>query len=77
VSAVKHPSHYHRNSGVEVIDAIYAWRLGFCLGNVVKYVARADHKGAPIEDLEKTLFYLRREIAQRKESARGKRRAAL
>ena len=61
---VDHPSHY--NTGrVEVIDAIEAWNLGFNLGNVVKYVARADYKGTPLEDLRKAAWYLNREIEHR------------
>lgn len=62
--AVEHPSHYHSASGFEVKDAIEAWGLGrgFRLGNVIKYVARAGHKGDYLEDLEKAMFYLREEI---------------
>ena len=62
---VDHPPHYHPGSGVEVIDAIEAWDLGFNLGNVVKYVARCDHKGKRNEDLKKALWYLMREISLR------------
>lgn len=60
---VNHPSHYTWLGGIEVIDITE--HLGFCLGNVVKYVLRADHKGKPIEDLEKAKWYLEREIARR------------
>lgn len=63
--SVVHPRHYNVG-GIEVIDAIEAWGLGFCLGNVVKYVARADHKGFPVVDLEKARWYLDREITRRK-----------
>lgn len=63
-SAVDHPSHYHAQSGVEVIDAVEAWGLGFCLGNVIKYVARAGHKGDAREDLQKALWYLTRELSR-------------
>ena len=35
-SKVDHPNHYHKESGVEVIDAIEAWGLDFALGNCVK-----------------------------------------
>lgn len=64
--AVDHPSHYHAQSGVEVIDAIEAWGLGFSLGNVVKYVARAGHKSPShrIEDLKKAQWYLARAIEE-------------
>lgn len=62
--AVNSPSHYHKASGVEVIVAIEAWGLGFCLGNVIKYVARAGRKdsGTRIEDLHKARWYLNREL---------------
>lgn len=68
-SNVNHPSHY-AGGGIEVIDAIEAWRLGFHLGNVVKYVARAGLKdpGATIEDLEKARWYLTRKIDRLKET---------
>lgn len=59
-----HPKHYNMGK-YEVIDVIEDWKLGFNLGNVVKYLARADHKGAPTADLYKCLFYLNREIAHR------------
>lgn len=61
---VDHPAHYHAESGVEVIAAIEAWGLGFALGNVVKYVARAGRKdpAAVLEDLRKAAWYLEREI---------------
>lgn len=59
-----HPKHYNTGK-YEVIDVIEDWKLGFNLGNVVKYLARADHKGTPTPDLYKALFYLNREIALR------------
>jgi hypothetical protein len=68
---VSHPSHYTLG-GIEVIDAIEAWRLGFHLGNAVKYIARADHKVAPIEDLEKARWYIDREITRRRTAAGAK-----
>jgi hypothetical protein len=61
MSTVDHPRHYNEG-GVEVIEAIEAWRLGFHLGNVVKYVARANYKGKPLEDLKKAQWYLNRAI---------------
>ncbi|MBQ2349659.1 MAG: DUF3310 domain-containing protein [Cytophagales bacterium] len=62
---VNHPSHYNQGK-YEVIEVIEDWKLGFNLGNVVKYIARSDYKGKPIEDLEKAKFYLEREIKNRK-----------
>lgn len=66
---VEHPSHYTLG-GIEVIDAIEAWRLGFHLGNVVKYVARAGKKdpAKTIEDLKKARFYLDRKITRLEET---------
>lgn len=61
---VSHPSHYNVGK-IEVIDAIEEWGLNFSLGNAVKYIARADHKGKPIEDLQKARWYIDREIARR------------
>lgn len=58
---VNHPQHYNM-SKIEVIDAIEAWNLGFNLGNAVKYIARADHKGKKLQDLKKAAWYIQREI---------------
>jgi hypothetical protein len=57
------PPHY--KSKVEAIEAIEAWGLGFHLGNVVKYIARAGKKGSALDDLKKAVWYLNREIARR------------
>jgi hypothetical protein len=59
---VNHPDHY--KLGIEVIDALEAWGLGFHLGNVVKYVARAGRKDPNklVQDLEKARWYLDRYI---------------
>ena len=62
--AINHPSHYTSGS-IETIEVIEDWDLGFCLGNVIKYVGRADHKGKPLEDLRKAAWYLQREIEKR------------
>ena len=59
---VNHPPHYNAGK-IEVIDAIEDWGLGFCDGNVVKYVARFRHKGG-VEDLKKAQWYLNRLIQQ-------------
>jgi hypothetical protein len=58
---VNHPAHY-KVGGIETIDFIEAKKLGYNLGNVVKYLTRADHKGNRKQDLEKALWYLNREI---------------
>ena len=64
---VNHPSHYNVGK-IEVIDAIEDWGLNFSLGNAVKYIARADHKDKPVEDLEKARWYIEREIERRKQN---------
>lgn len=51
--AVNHPAHYGGDTTYEVIRVIEAWQLGFCLGNTVKYIARAGKKGDALEDLRK------------------------
>ena len=58
---VNHPPHY-KVGGVETIDFIEAKQLNYNLGNVVKYITRADHKGNRKQDLEKALWYLKREV---------------
>ena len=59
---VNSPPHYTFGP-IEVYDAITAWKLDFTRGNVVKYVARAQHKGNELEDLRKAKWYLERAIA--------------
>lgn len=61
VQPVNHPA-YYQAGGIEAIDVIEAWGLGFCLGNTVKYIARAGKKGARLTDLKKAAWYLNREI---------------
>lgn len=53
---------HYNSGGVEAIDVIEAFGLGFNLGNVIKYVLRAGRKGDALEDLEKAAYYLDREI---------------
>ena len=60
---VLHPAHYTFAPGFEVIKVIETWGLGYRLGNVVKYVARAGRKGDALEDLKKARWYIEREIA--------------
>ncbi len=66
--AVNHPPHYGgENNPYEAIKVIEAWELGFCLGNAVKYIARSGKKGDAVQDLEKAVWYLSREIQNRKQ----------
>ena len=65
--AVDHPDHYTRGS-IEVIDCIEALVEGrdsteaYCLGNAIKYIARAGFKDPAKyhEDLEKAVWYISR-----------------
>ena len=66
--AVNHPKHYTTHpSGVECITVTE--HMGFCLGNAMKYIWRADEKGNAVEDLEKAKWYIEREIARRTTSS--------
>jgi len=60
---VNHPAHY-KIGGIETIDFIEAKGLTYHLGNAVKYISRADHKGNRLQDLEKAKWYIDRAIAQ-------------
>ena len=64
---VNHPAHYTTGK-IEVINFIDDKELGFCLGNAVKYIARAGKKdpAKTVEDLEKAVWYLNHEIARLK-----------
>jgi len=54
---VNHPSHYNQG-GIEAVDVINAYKLGFYEGNVVTYILRAKFKGRELEDLKKAKWYL-------------------
>ena len=64
---VNHPEHYLHPSGVECIQITE--HMSFCLGNAIKYIWRADHKGDAINDLRKAVWYLEREITRRTDEA--------
>lgn len=65
---VNHPAHYGgADDPYEAIKVIEAWRLGFNLGNTVKYISRAERKGSTIVDLKKARWYLDREISKREQ----------
>lgn len=61
---VNHPKHYTDHpSGIECIQITE--HMGFCLGNAMKYIWRSDLKNNAIEDLEKAIWYIEREIERR------------
>lgn len=57
---VNHPAHYESASGVECIEVASA--LPYALGNAVKYVWRAPHKGHYREDMLKAQWFLHQYI---------------
>ena len=58
---VNHPTHYQGN-GIETIDVIECFELGFNLGNTIKYILRSEKKENKLQDLKKANWYLLREI---------------
>lgn len=66
MSNVNHPKYYNEHpSGVECIDIIE--HFSFNIGNAIKYIWRAGFKSSDIvEDLEKAIWYLKREIEKSK-----------
>ena len=66
MSMVDHPSHYGGEDNLyECIKVIEAWGLNFNMGNALKYISRYGQKAGAheIEDLEKAVWYIQREIA--------------
>lgn len=60
------PNHYKGIGGLEARDVIAAFKLGFNLGNVVKYVLRAKRKGNTEQDLRKARQYIDFELEDMK-----------
>jgi hypothetical protein len=61
---VNQPKHY-TNKNIEVIDYIIdtvADPKSFCIGNVIKYISRFDHKDNALTDLLKAEYYLKKAI---------------
>ena len=65
---VNRPSHY-TDGKIEVIDFIEDKKLGFCLGNAIKYIARAGKKDTDKEaqDIKKAIWYLNRYLKELEE----------
>lgn len=72
--AVNNPSYYGGDTVYEVIKVIHAWKLGFSLGNAVKYIGRAGkkHPEKEIEDLEKAIWYMKDRIKELKNKQKQK-----
>jgi len=64
VDNVNHPSHYLSSDAqcsgcekkIECIDVTR--KMQFNLGNAIKYIWRAEHKGNAKEDIKKAIWYL-------------------
>lgn len=67
VDMVNHPPHYVRG-GVECVDLVEATVTGWSpqtavrLGQAQQYIFRHAHKGEPVRDLKKAIFWIQREI---------------
>jgi len=67
---VNHPSHYKqgRVEAIDVIEDVVSGApepfIGFLVGNALKYLLRAWHKGNASQDLQKAEWYLRRATAR-------------
>lgn len=59
MSSVNHPEHYNQLD-VECIDVVE--HFNFNTGNAIKYLWRHGLKGSAVEDLEKALWYVSREL---------------
>tara|TARA_R110000787_G_scaffold101973_1_gene207742 strand:+ start:2786 stop:3013 length:228 start_codon:yes stop_codon:yes gene_type:complete len=69
---VNSPPHYNRKN-IEAIQAIEASMepeefCGYLKGNILKYLWRYKYKGNPVEDLEKSEYYLKVLVQKVKES---------
>ncbi len=66
IDLINQPPHYKSDDGIECIHAIqasmtHAEFVGFCKGQVFKYLWRANKKhDAPLADFEKAQFYLKK-----------------
>ena len=67
LSEILSPKHYKSKNGLEAIDVIETWSLNYHLGNAVKYIIRAGRKDDSTveEDLNKAIWYLKRELRRR------------
>lgn len=66
VPNVTKPSYYESNThGIDVLDVIEMFNLGFHEGNIFKYICRWKNKNG-LEDLQKAKEYLDRLIAKEK-----------
>lgn len=68
-SPIIHPSHYNKGEIETIVilkelTASYSGFQGFLVGNITKYLSRANHKGTKLEDLKKAQYYLTNLISE-------------
>jgi hypothetical protein len=67
---VNHPPHYNAHpSGIECITIVE--HFNFNIGNAIKYLWRQGLKANSLEDLEKAVWYINREIERRTKDGVG------
>ena len=56
---VDHPKHYNQG-GIELVNIVDSYQLGFYEGNIVKYMIRSGKKpgNSKLQDLKKAQWYL-------------------
>lgn len=59
---VENPEHYKQYENHEPIDVRQEWNLPPMVDSALKYIARYRFKGKPIEDLEKAIKCLKKEV---------------
>lgn len=67
---IDHPKHYTKGSRevINIIDLVLEHTGdSFTIGNAIKYICRYKEKGSAILDLEKAIWYLKREIKKLEE----------
>mgnify|MGYP003987905841 CR=1 FL=1 len=70
---VNQPKHYRMHpSGIECIQVTE--HMQFNLGNALKYIWRSDLKDDKVEDLQKAVWYINREINRTKGNALDRNR---
>lgn len=65
---VDHP-HYYNKGSIEVIDFIIDQDMPYLTATAMKYLCRYRWKGEPIQDLNKAVWYLQRQIDELEKEA--------
>ena len=71
IERVDHPAHYNQGT-IEVIDFIEDQKMDFRAASALKYLCRYRFKGKPLEDLQKSVWYINRIIQELERGNGGK-----